>query len=312
MGATTDSNATSARSPTGSELPAFVFDQPFQTVVAATIVLAGGTGLITFAYLTVLSEIGLAPRTDALAIAGILAVLLLVSVSLLSHVRQREAIDRAIATLSEQRSRHTEEIEQLHNQTEDLQQAMELFAEQQSTHRTLYSPSIEIDWFRLADYDGVADVARFTVSNLSFGAALNLTVRSEIELIDPPEEYAISGGRAICPATRNDNQQQSVRIPPYAESLDVDTIVLVDVSEDIDGRQRKHTVTCRFSDAMCVFYEDGVEAVDLSFEIAYEDVFGTEYTERIRVGRIELTENMTLRDVLAPRPEGGDTDRNEE
>lgn len=295
MGTTTDSNATSTR----STPPAFVFDQPVQTVVAATIVLAGGTGLITFLYLTILSRFGIAPRVEALAIAGTLAVLLLTSVSLLAHVHQREAIDRAISTLSEQRTLHTKEIETLHSQTERLQQGMTRLTEQQSTHRTLYSPSLEIDWFRPAEYDEVTDVARFTVSNLSFGAALNLTVRSEIKLIEPPETYAISGGRAICPATRTDNQQQSVQIPPYAEHRDIDTIALVDVSEDIEGRNRKHTITCRFSDAMCVFYEDGVKAIDLSFEITYNDMFGEEYTDRIRLGRTELTEETTLGDVLS-------------
>lgn len=299
MGATTDSN-TSTRSQSGSKLPAFVFDQPFQTVVAITIVLAVGTGIIAFAYITALTRLKIAPRSDALLTMGVLAVLVLTSVSLLGHLRQSEAINQGIASVREQRG--SKEITALHDQTEKLQQAVGLLTEQQATHRALYSPSIEIDWLRSTAQDEPSDGAQFTVTNLSFGAALNVTVRSEIELIDPPEDYSVSGNHAICPATRTDKQHQSVRIPPYAEGVDIGMIVLVDVSEGIPEQARKHTVTCRFTDAMRVFYEDGVEAVDLSFEITYEDVFGEEYTERIRLPRAELTEETTLSDVLSSTP----------
>lgn len=306
MGATTDSNA-GARSQPESRLPAYVFDQPFKTVVATSILLAGVTGVIAFAYTTVLSERGIAPRTDALAIMGILAVLLLTSGVLLATFRQSEAIERGVGLLREQRTRRFGEIETLQDQAEQLQQTMGLLTEQQATHRALYSPALEIDWLRATDRDEPADMAQFTATNLSFGAALNVTVRSEIELIDPPEDYAVSGGRAICPATRIDTRQQSTRIPPYAEGLDIGMSVLVDVSEDLSDQERKHTVTCRFTDAMRVFYEDGVKTVDLSFEITYEDVFGEEYTEQIRLPRADLTEGMMLEDVLSSPQASGES-----
>ncbi|UPM43378.1 hypothetical protein [Halocatena salina] len=302
MGATTDSNATSTRSQTGSKLPEFVFDQPFRTVVAATVVLAAGTGIVAFAYITVLTELRVAPREDALLIMGILAVLLLASTNFLGYLRQSEAINRGVASVREHRTRGSEGFTDLHEQTEKLQQAMGLLTEQQATHRALYAPSLEIDWLRSTNGDESADGAQFTVTNLSFGAALNVTVRSEIELVDPPEKYSVSGSHAICPATRTDNRHQSVRIPPYADGLDIGMVVLVDVSEDLPEQARKHTVTCRFTDAMRVFYEDGVQAVDLSFEITYEDVFGEEYTERIQLPRADLTEEMTLDDVLSSTP----------
>lgn len=307
MGSTTDSTA-SARSQPESKLPAFASDQPFRTVVAMSIVLAGVMGAVAFAYTTVLSERGIAPRTDALAIMGILSVLLLTSGVLLATLRQSEAIERGVGLLREQRTRRFGEIETLQDQAEQLQQTVGLLTEQQSTHRALYSPALEIDWLRATDRDEPADMAQFTATNLSFGAALNVTVRSEIELIDPPEDYAVSGGRAICPATRIDTRQRSARVPPYAEGLDIGTSVLVDVSENL-AQERKHTVTCRFTDAVRAFYDDGVEAIDLSFEITYEDVFGEEYTERIQLPRAELTEEMTLEDVLSsPQASGGSDD----
>lgn len=301
MGGTTDSTA-STRLQSGSKLPAFVFDQPFRTVVATTVVLAGGTGIIAFAYITALTRLSVAPRSDALLTMGILTVLLLTSASFVGNLRQSEAIKQGIALFREQGTRGSDEIAALHDETEKLQQAVGLLTEQQSTHRALYSPSLEIDWLRSTVQDKPADGAQFTVTNLSFGAALNVTVRSEIELVNPPEGYSVSGGHAICPATRTNKRQQSLRIPPYAEGLDLGMIVLVDVSEDIPEQARKHTVTCRFTDAMRVFCEDGVEAVDLSFEITYEDVFGEEYTERIQLPRAELTEEMTLSDVLSSTP----------
>ncbi|RRJ30524.1 hypothetical protein [Halocatena pleomorpha] len=302
MGATTDSNATGTRSHGGSKLSGFVFDQPFRTVVATAVVLASGTGIIAFAYITALTWLKIAPRTDALLTMGVLGVLLLTSVNFLGHLRQSEAIHRGIESVREQRTRGSEELANLHEQTEKLHQAMGLLTEQQATHRALYSPALEVDWLRSTSRDESADGAQFTVTNLSFGAALDVTVRSEIELINPPEDYSVNGSHAICPATRTDSPHQSVRIPPYAEGQDIGMIVLVDVSENIPEQARKHTVTCRFTDAMRVFYEDGVEAIDLSFEITYEDVFGEEYTERIQLPRADLTEEMTLDDVLSSTP----------
>lgn len=106
----------------------------------------------------------------------------------------------------------------------------------------------------------------------------------------------MSGMSATCPLARADPGRNSDHVPSRAEELDFETDVVVGVSEETNERER--TVTCGLSDSMRVFSEDGVETIELSLELAYEDAFGDEYTEQIRRTRIDLTTEPTLDDVL--------------
>lgn len=267
---------------------AFVSRHPIAAVIAVAIVFAGSAAVVAFGYVTVLSSFGLVPRTEAIAVMGIIAVVLLTSGVVVVYLRQSTTLENGLETLRRQHTLRSEELETVRKQTEALENGMNVLAEQQWTQRALYTPSLEIECLRTTD-QGPMDVIRFDVTNLSSGEATNCTVRSEIELIGAPDGYSVSGGRAICPLTRTDRWQQSLRVPPHAEEISFETNVLVDVSENVSGQERKHTVTCRLSDAMRVFYEDDIEAIELSFEFVYEDVFGDEYTEQIQPSRIEIT-----------------------
>lgn len=270
-------------------MTAFMSRHPIAAVIAVTIVFAGCAGIVAFGYITVLNSFGLAPRSDAIAVMGIIAGLLLTSGVVVVYLRQSTALENGLETLRRQRTLRSEELETLRKQTEALENGMNVLAEQQWAQRALYTPSLEIECFSPSDRRESMDVIRFDVTNLSLGAATNCTVRSEIELIGAPDGYSVSGGRAICPLTRTDRCQQSTRVPPHAEGISFETNVLVDVSENVSDQERKHTVTCRLSDAVRVLYEDDVEAIELSFEFVYEDVFGEEHTERIQPSRIEIT-----------------------
>lgn len=291
MGAITDSSS-SRLIPNPSVLAT---QHPIVAVIAVAIVFAGGAGIVAFGYVTVLSSFGLAPRSDAIAVMGIIAGLLLTSGVVVIYVRQSTALENGLRTLRRQSTLRSGELETLRKQTEALESGMNVLAEQQWSQRAIYTPSIEIDRFRTTDRP--MDVVRFDVTNLSSGEATNCAVRSEIKLIGAPDGYSVSGGRAICPLTRTDRQQRSPRVPPHTEELEFETNVLVDVSENVSNQERKHTVTCRLSDAMRVFYEDDVEAIELSFEFVYEDIFGDEYTEQIQLSRIDLTADTTVGDV---------------
>lgn len=276
----------------------FVSRHPIVAIVTMAVGFAGGAGVVAFGYITVLSSQGLAPRSDALAIMAVITGLLLTSGVVVVYVRQSTALENGLATLEEQSTLRSGELEALQKQTASLESGVNVLVEQQRALRALYTPAPEIDRLRTTDRSSAADVIRFDVTNPSFGEAINCTVRSEIELIGAPDGYSVSGGRAICPLTRADRWQRSPRVPAHADELSFETNVLVDVSESILENNQKHTVTCRLSDAMRVLYEDDVDAVELSFEFVYEDIFGDEYTEQLQLSRIDLTDETTVDDVF--------------
>lgn len=283
MSSTTDSS--------GSRLlpdpSAFVSRHPIGAVVAVAVVFAGGAGIVTFGYMTVLGRMELVPRIDAIAVMGVIAGLLLASGVIVVYIRQSTALDEGLGTLRQQRILRSEELETVRKQTEVLEDGMNELAAQQ---RALYTPALEIGRLRATDRSGSTDVLRFDVANSALGEAVNLTVHSEVELIGTPDGYSVSPESAMCPFIRTDRWQRV----PAREELDFETNVLVNVSEP----NGTHAVTCQFSDAMRVFYEDGVEAIELSFEFAYEDVFGDEHTEQIRLSKTDITSETTLSDVL--------------
>jgi hypothetical protein len=299
MGAIANSN--DSRSMTGPDT--FLSRHPIIGAIALALVLAGIAGVIGFGYVSALSSIGLDPRSDALAVVGIIANLLLASGVVVLYLRQSAVLEGGLETLRRRAARddeigkeRREELQAVQQQTETLRDGMKVLAEQQRVQRSLYTPSLEIDRFRIADRDDESDTVRFAVTNLSAGDATNLTLQSEVNLIDAPDEYPINGRRSTCPLTRADRKRDSGHVPPRAEKLGFETDVVVGVSEQTD--EREHTITCGFSDSMRVFYEDGVNAIELSLELVYEDMFGDEYTEQIRLSRIDLTPETTLADVL--------------
>jgi hypothetical protein len=299
MGAIADSN--DSRSMAGPDT--FVSRHPIIGAIGVALGFAGIAGVIGFGYVTALSSLGLDPRSDALAVVGIIANLLLASGVVVLYLRQSAVLEGGLETLRRRAAREDErgkerreELEAIQQQTETLRDGMRVLAEQQRVQRSLYTPSLEIDRFRITDREDVSDTVRFAVTNLSAGDATNLTLQSEVSLIDAPDGYPINGRRSTCPLTRADRKRDSGRVPPRAEELDFETDVVVGVSEQTD--EREHTITCSFSDSMRVFYEDGVNAIELSLELVYEDMFGDEYTEQIRLSRIDLTEETTLADVL--------------
>jgi hypothetical protein len=301
MGITTDSMSSS---------DTFASRHPVIGAISLAIVFAGVAGVVAFGYVSALDSLGLAPRSDALVIVGVIADLLLASGVIVLYLRLNEVLEDALRTLTERATyaaeeRKTErendkeekkrELKALQQQTETLREGMRVLAEQQRVQRALYTPSLEIDRFRTTDSEESPDTVRFTITNLSGGNATNLTLRSDVSLIDAPDGYPMRGMRATCPLTRIDSERNSSHVPPRAEGIDFETDVVVGVSEETDEKER---VACGFSDSIRVFSEDGVETIELSLELMYEDAFGDEYTEQIRRTRIDLTAEPTLADVL--------------
>lgn len=292
-----------------SRSDAFASRRPIITIISLAVVLAGIAGAIAFGYVSALDVLGLAPRSDALLIVGIIADLLLASGVVVLYLRQSVVLEEGLQTLNErtaqseqeqkterENDRNERELETLQEQTETLREGMRVLAEQQRVQRSLYTPSLEIDWLRTTDSEDSPNTVQFTITNLSAGDATNLTVRSDVSLIDAPDGYSIRGSRSMCPLRRADSERNSGHVPSRAEELDFETDVVVGVSEETDEGER--TVTCGFSDSMRVFSEDGVETIGLTLELVYEDAFGDEYTEEIRRTRIDLTAEPTLGDVL--------------
>lgn len=303
---TPDSMGTTIGSTSDSDT--FVSRHPILGAISLAIVFAGIAGAVAFGYVTALATLGLHPRSDALAVVGIIADLLLASGVIALYLRQGAALEEGLQTLkertthSQQRTEHENvrkerkrEIKALQQQTETLREGMKVLAEQQRVQRSLYTPSLEIERFQTTDSKDSPDTIRFTITNLSAGDATNLTVRSDVSLIDAPEGYSVSGTHATCPLTRADPGRNSDHVPSRAEEIDFETDVVVGVGE---ATNEKDSVVCGFSDSMRVFSDDGVERVGLSLELVYEDAFGDEYTEQIRRTRIDLTTEPTLSDVL--------------
>lgn len=285
----------------------FVSRHPIIGAVSLAIVFAGIAGAIAFGYVSALTRLGLDPRSDALVITGVIADLLLASGVIVLYLRQSAVLEDGLETLKEHtqseqkaeqndRKERERELQALQEQTETLQDGMRVLAEQQRVQRSLYTPSLEIDRFRATDSEDAPDTVRFTITNLSAGDATNLTLRSDVSLIDAPDGYSMRGMHATCPLARADPERNSGHIPSRAEELDFETDVVVGVSEETNEGER--TVACGLSDSMRVFREDGVETIELSLELAYEDAFGDEYTEQIHRARIDMTDEPTLADAL--------------
>jgi hypothetical protein len=233
---------------------------------------------------------------------GVLANLLLASGIVVLYLRQSTVLEDGLRTLEQQtvnRDENTKRdgtLKALEKQTEALGEGMEVLAEQQRVQRVLYTPTLDIDRLRTINGEDSPDTVRFDVTNLSAGDATNLTLRSDVDLIDAPDEYLVSGRQATCPLTRTARQQRLSRVPPRSEELGVETSIVVGVSGNTGWGE--NTFVCDFSDAMRVFYEDGVRAIELTLELVYEDVFGDEYSEQIESSKIVLTADTTFSDVL--------------
>jgi hypothetical protein len=282
----------------------FVSRHPIVAAISLAIILAGCAGVIAFGYVSILNSLRLNPRSDAVAIVGVLGDLLLASGVIVLYLRQSSILEDGLRTLQRQTATREEvnverrdTLKELQKQTKSLQEGMEVLAEQQRVQRALYTPSLDIDHLRPTNRESTPDTVQFSVSNLSAGDATNVTLRSELNLIDAPDEYSVSGRRATCPLTRADRQRPG-RVPPR-EELDFETNVVVGVTGNTGWGE--NTFECDFSDAMCVFDQDGVETIELSLELVYEDVFGEEYTEQIESSMIIPTQNTTFGDVLQER-----------
>lgn len=283
----------------------FVSRHPIVATVSLAIALSACAGAVAFGYVTALDVLGLDPRSDAITIVGVLGNLLLASGIVVVYLRQSTVLEDGLRTLKRQTARGDRDakrdgtLEAVEKQTESLREGMEVLCEQQRVQRALYTPSLDIDRLRTINSDDSLDTVRFNVTNLSAGDATNLTLRSDVSLIDAPDEYLVSGREATCPLTRTARQQRLSRVPPRSEELGVETNIVVGVSGNTGWGE--NTFVCDFSDAMRVFYEDGVRAIELTLELVYEDVFGDEYRERIESSRIDLTADTTFGDVLRDR-----------
>ncbi|MFC7188825.1 hypothetical protein ACFQL7_02485 [Halocatena marina] len=129
----------------------FVSRHPIVAIIAMAVGFAGGAGVVAFGYITVLSSQGLAPRSDALAIMAVITGLLLTSGVVVVYVRQSTALENGLATLKEQSTLRSGELEALQKQTASLESGVNVLVEQQRALRALYTPAPEIDRLRTTD-----------------------------------------------------------------------------------------------------------------------------------------------------------------
>ncbi len=292
MGTTTESNVTGERRESTTGLWSQLLSQPVLAVVAGTVGLGGGVGLLVVAYITVLHQLRIAPRQDAVIVAGVLSVLVVAAGLLVTQLRIGRSLARLTDAIQQSNERDEADLSALRAQTERLERATVGLQKQQQTQHGLFKPAIEIDGISTDEQLAESDTLMLFVSNRSFGPALGLSVTSSISLSGTPRGYDVSGATADCPTSNRSTTSTNTRVPPYADgvALAVDVRVGVETKAETDATP----VTCHFSDAARVCHADGVESMSVAFEISYEDVFGATYTERVEIPAVELSAEHTL------------------
>lgn len=261
-------------------------------MLAGTVGLGGSVGLLVVAYITVLHQLRIAPRQDAVIVAGVLSVLVVASGVLVTQLRIGRSLAR-ITDVIQQSNEHDEaELSALQAQTERLERATVGLQKQQQTQHGLFKPAIEIDGISTDERMTESDTLILNVSNRSFGPALGLSVTSSLSLAGTPRDYDVYGDTADCPTRKRSTTGTNTRVPPYADGVELAVGVRVGVQTEAEADATP--VTCRFSDAARVCHADGVESMTVAFEINYEDVFGATYTERVELPAIELSAEHTL------------------